>query len=219
MPPIRRLLTITLAAAAVAAATAGTAAAHVEVSAPDATRGGNAVLTFRVPNESATNSPTVALTVQFPALTAVDYQPIPGWKATTSTDKNGNVTAVTWTADPGVGIFPGQFGQFQVLADNLPDQDTVTFPATQTYSDGEVVTWSQPPNKNGSEPELPVPTLTLAPKHSDKAEPTGRDSTDRTARWLGGIGIGAAASALGATAGLLFRSRERARQGSRRGMN
>ncbi|MFJ9371172.1 YcnI family protein [Nocardia sp. NPDC101769] len=188
-PLSRGVLTAAISAAALLAG-AGTASAHVEVSAPDATRTGDAVLTFRVPDESDTNSATTALTVQFPALLAVDTQAIPGWKSTVTKDSGGKITAVTWTADPGAGIGPGNFAQFQVLVDDLPDQDEVTFPATQTYVDGEVVKWDQPPNADGTEPERPVPTLELAPKGSDHSGTRATAaSSDTTARWLGGIGV------------------------------
>jgi Domain of unkown function (DUF1775) len=64
---ISRALIITAAASVLIAVAGGVASAHVTVDAPGAARGRNAVLTFRVPNESATGSPTVALTVQFRA--------------------------------------------------------------------------------------------------------------------------------------------------------
>ena len=44
----------------------------------------------------------------------------------------------------------------------LPDTDTVSFPATQTYSDGSIVKWDQPPLPGGGEPEHPAPMLNLA---------------------------------------------------------
>ncbi|MFE3190767.1 YcnI family protein [Nocardia sp. NPDC059240] len=187
---------------------AGIASAHVTVSAPGATRSGDAVLTFRVPNESGTNSASTALTVQFPALLEVDTQAVPGWKSTVTKDTAGKVTAVTWTADPGAGIAPGQFGQFQVLVDDLPDQDKLTLPATQTYADGEVVKWDQAGNPDGTEPERPVPTLTLAAKGSKggNAAPAAATQSDTTARWLGGAGLGLGVLALGGT-GLLARRR------------
>ncbi len=210
-PALRTALAVTATTGFVLTA-AATASAHVQVSAPGAARGGDAVLTFLVPNESGTNSPTTALSVRFPSLVEVDTQAVPGWKSTVIRDAAEHVTEVTWTADPGAGIFPGQFGQFQVLADGLPDTPTVTFPATQTYSDGEVVRWEQPQNKNGTDPERPVPTLVLAAKEGmDVARATAAtsviDRTDDVARWLGGAGIGLAVFALGGVAGLTLSRR------------
>ncbi|WP_433681089.1 DUF1775 domain-containing protein [Nocardia sp. CA-119907] len=184
-----------VAAAAVVVIAAAPASAHVTVSAPDAARGGSAVLVFRVPNESMTNSPTVELAVQIPGVTAIDTEAVPGWKAVTH--KDGNVTAVTWTADSGGGIGPGQFGEFSVLANGLPDMDKLTMPAVQTYADGQVIKWDQSASDKG-EPEYPAPTLALAAERSGGAEnhgdiparsTTGGSSSDDTARWLGVIGI------------------------------
>ncbi|WP_327143571.1 YcnI family copper-binding membrane protein [Nocardia sp. NBC_01327] len=203
LSPISRTVLITALTTVPLFAATGVASAHVAVSAPGATRSGDAVLTFRVPNESSTNSATVALTVRFPALLAADTQPKPGWKSAVTKDGDGHVTAITWTADAGNGIGPGQFDQFQVLADDLPDQDRITFPAVQTYSDGEVVTWDQSDNPDGSEPERPIPTLDLAPKTSGHDTPA---ASDNTARWLGGIGLTLAVLALGA-AGVAVRRR------------
>ena len=49
---------------------------------------------------------------------------------------------MTWTADPQAGISSDQFALFRVSV-KLPEGDSVTFPATQTYSDGTVVRWDQ----------------------------------------------------------------------------
>jgi uncharacterized protein YcnI len=202
----RAALSGTAAVAALAIA-AAPAFAHVTVSAPDAARGGSAVLTFRVPNESAKGSPTTQLSVQFPSLTAVDTQAMPGWKADVTRGPDDKVTAVAWTADPGGGIGPGQFGQFSVLAEGLPDTDTLTLPATQTYADGQVVKWDQT-SSGGTEPENPAPTVKLAAKqsggvdnHGDvKAVTSEAKSSDTTARRLGVIGI--VLGALGLIAGV-----------------
>ncbi|WP_430335036.1 YcnI family protein [Rhodococcus sp. ACT016] len=185
----------------------GVASAHVSVAAPGAEQGGYTVLTFRVPTESETAG-TTALTVQLPNLKSARTEPMPGWKATVQKDPaSATATSVTWTADPGVSIGPGQFQQFVLSAGPLPEQDKVEFPATQTYSDGKVVQWNEQPNPDGSEPDNPAPSLTLAPGTGDgdahgnmpaAAEET-TNTTDTTARWLGGIGLvlGALGAALG----------------------
>ncbi|WP_227983686.1 YcnI family protein [Nocardia spumae] len=206
-----------LTAGAAALVAAVPAAAHVTVSGPDAARGGSAVLTFRVPNESATGSATTGLSVQFPGLTEVETEPTPGWKTTVTRDGNHKVTAVTWTADQAAGIGPGQFEQFFVLADGLPDSETLTLPATQTYADGRVVTWDQHPSGD-NEPEYPAPTLALAPERSGGAQNHGdvhaasaaeEHEPDTTARWLGSIGIVLGALGVLATAAVLGRQRSR----------
>lgn len=193
----------------------GVASAHVTVAAPGAEQGGYTVLTFRVPTESETAG-TTALTVELPGLRSARTQPLPGWTAAVEKDPESQLaTSVTWTAEPGVEVGPGEFQQFVLSVGPLPEEDDVAFPATQTYSDGEVVAWDQ--ISDGEEPERPAPSLTLAPSSGDghgsgsssggahatdtgATTDTAASATDDTARWLGGIGL--VLGALGAALGL-----------------
>ncbi|MEU7630056.1 YcnI family protein [Nocardia sp. NPDC049220] len=187
----------------------GTAAAHVTVDVPDATQGGYAVATFRVPTESDT-AHTTALTVTVPTLKSARTEPIPGWSAKIERNDKAEITAITWTADPGApGIAPGQFQRFAVSVGPLPKQNSVSFPAKQTYSDGKVVSWDQPVGPDGNEPEHPAPSVTLAAAHGDHGDAhkvdggdgtASEDAIDNTARLLGGIGL--ALGLLGAGFGL-----------------
>jgi len=100
-----------------------------------------------------------------------------------------------------------EFGVFRISA-KLPDADTVSFPATQTYADGSVVKWDQPPAPGGPEPSNPAPMLTLTegsmppatrhPHPSSTTAPTAqatsapqksRATADNTARVLGGAAL------------------------------
>ncbi|AQA23318.1 hypothetical protein BTZ20_5815 [Rhodococcus sp. MTM3W5.2] len=187
----------------------GLASAHVSVSAPGAEQGGYTVLTFKVPTESETAG-TTKLTVALPNLASARTEPMPGWTSQVTKDAaSGEATSVTWTADPGVSVGPGQFQQFLLSTGPLPEQDEVSFAATQTYSDGQVVNWDQQPGPDGSEPDKPAPALALAPASESEdghhgastasAATTDDDGVDTTARWLGGIGLvlGALGAALG----------------------
>ncbi|KQU54032.1 nuclear export factor GLE1 [Rhodococcus sp. Leaf278] len=198
---------------------AGAASAHVVVSAPDAEQGGYSVLTFRVPTESDTAS-TSSVKVALPGLNSARTQPIPGWTSTVEKDSADLAVSVTWTANPGAEVGPGQFQQFLLSAGPLPEEETVSFPATQTYTDGEVVNWDEPMTDDGSEPELPSPTLTLAAAsgdahggtHSDTTETTetsASDATasDNTARWLAGVGLVLGAIGAGLGIGATIRAR------------
>lgn len=172
----KRTLFCTAAALGVAAALALSAplaaSAHVKVTPDQASSGAYTVLTFRVPTESATVS-TVKLEVDFPEDTpfsSVSYAPVPGWKTkvTTSTlpkpvktEKatiTKAVTKVTWSADDGAEIKPGQFQQFAVSAGPVPDTGSIMLPTHQTYSDGSVVNWVEK-TTSGAEPEHPAPVL------------------------------------------------------------
>lgn len=166
------------AAAAVAAVTlAIPASAHVEVSGTDATQGGYGVLTFRVPTESDTAS-TTDLLVTLPddtPIISVDTQPKPGWTAnitkkklsTPQKDDDGNeisdyVSTVEWKATtPQAAIPPNQFDTFSISAGTLPKQDSMSLPAVQTYSDGQIVKWVEKAAEGQPEPEHPAPVLKL----------------------------------------------------------
>lgn len=203
----------------------GTAIAHVTADSPGAVQGGYTVITFRVPTESPTAT-TTGLTVALPAqpgaqaLSSVRTAPLPGWTAKVAKDPaTAAPTAITWTAQPGNALGPDQFGQFEISVGPLPRTPTVSFPTIQRYSDGSVVKWDEPPKADGSEPEHPVPTLTLAaagsaPTPSNVASATEAPvaaaagaGSDTTARWLGGIGLLLAALSLGLAGGVALRDR------------
>ena len=181
MPSPRRIIRRSLIGTAAAAmlylgplAAISTASAHVQASSDDATRGGYATVSFQVPNESTTGAATTALTLDLPNVSAVRTETKPGWAA--KIDRDGDkVRSVTWTAAPNGGIPVDQFEVFRIAV-KLPDADSVSFPATQTYADGAVVKWDQPPVPGGPEPEHPAPTLVLTagstPKPAHHPAPT-----------------------------------------------
>ena len=216
---------------------AGVASAHVtaNIYGNEPQKGGNGAIVFRVPNEEA-DAGTVKLEVDFKpeyAISSVRYKPIPGWTAeVTKTPlpapvKNGKnldvtnpVTKIVFTAQPGSGIAKGdaQFQEFEITASTLPSNvDELVLPAIQTYDDGQVVSWNQE-ETGGTEPEHPAPTVTLAAAstgtgHDMAAGSTGggssaADSTDDTARWLGGAGLIVGALGLGVGGGAVLRSRK-----------
>jgi periplasmic copper chaperone A len=203
------------------------AAAHVTVSTPDAEPGGFGKLIFRVPNESA-DADTTKVRVQLPTDTpfsSVSTKPMPGWTVETESSRlrpavnvdgvnlTEAVTSVTWTAESGGGLPPDQFTEFELSVGPFPDDvDSLSFPTTQTYTDGEVVAWEQPIREGAAEPERPAPTLDLAAAegsaghaHQDDgttaaapapAADTSSSTDDMTARVLGGIAIVLAGLAL-----------------------
>lgn len=91
-------------------------------------------------------------------------------------------------------------------------------PAIQTYDDGKVVAWDQVQAAGAEEPEHPAPTVSLtaasASGDSHGAMTTSAtatapaDSTDDTARWLGGAGLVVGALGLGVGAGAVLRGRK-----------
>jgi uncharacterized protein YcnI len=199
-------------------------------------------VTFRVPNENDTAG-TTKLEINLPEdkpLTSVRTRPLTGWTATvekrplaTPITSHGKqiteaVAKVTWTANPGVRINPGQYEDFEVSMGQLPtDTDTLVFKALQTYDNGDVVRWIDLPGPDGKEPEKPAPTLKLVPKGATASAPSAStspaagttggdltatgasqddDASDSTARTLGVAGLvvgvlGLAAGAFGIVRG------------------
>jgi len=235
--PSRRVLRTGLSAIAVAAAVllpAAVAQAHVQV-VPDQTAAGSeiTVLTFRVPTESATAG-TSKVSISLPTdtpLAEVLAQPLPGWtvsvkeaKLPKPVDLDGTTlteapSTVTWTASKGQAIGPGQFQEFILSAGPIPDDAKVlSFPTTQTYTDGKVVKWNQPQPAGADEPEHPVPHFTVtAAQPDDDAAPatasaapsaspapvaaattsTGTGTADSVGRTLGGVGLAVGLAGLG----------------------
>jgi periplasmic copper chaperone A len=213
-------------------AAATPASAHVTAQPAQAEQGDYAVIALRVPTESDTAG-TVKLQVTLPTetpISSVRTTPRPGWTATVSTvplnppvERNGRtlteaVSTVTWTADPGTRIGPGEFADFPLSLGPLPEVDRLVLPAVQTYDDGEVVAWDQPPAADGAEPERPAPAVALAPAGSapgdaaaqplaatQRPTPAPVSESDPTARWLGGAGLLVGALGLGLGAGGMMR--------------
>lgn len=158
------------------------ASAHVTVTPDTAEAGSYATLTFKVPNESAEAS-TTAVKVDLPTdtpFTSVSVEPVPGWTAEVTqaplpepVEVHGTTVteapaSIEWTADDAdAGVAPGEFLRFTVSAGAVPDGvEEIALPATQTYSDGEVVAWDQEATGD-AEPELPAPVLQVAPAAED----------------------------------------------------
>jgi uncharacterized protein YcnI len=167
---------VTAAAVIGAIGFAGAASAHVTVNPGEAAQGGFTKVAFRVPNERDASTTKVEVFLPADAPVAfVSTQPVPGWtvvakktKLATPIEAHGNpisevVSQITWTASPGAEIKAGQFQEFPVSLGPLPTVDKMVFKALQTYSNGEIVRWIDPPAADGQEPEHPAPVLTLKP--------------------------------------------------------
>jgi periplasmic copper chaperone A len=220
-----------IAAAAVAAvlAFAGPAAAHVTVNPNTATQDGYTKVSFRVPNEKDT-AKTTKVEIFLPTVTpvaSVSLKPLAGWTAQTEKSKLATpvktddgelteaITKITWTADAGAVVKPGQFQEFDVSLGPLPETDQIVFKALQTYSDGEVVRWIDEPSTNGSEPEHPAPVLKLAKQGTSTPRAAAAGTTtadqDSNSAVATALGIGGLILVAGLVAGLLaYRKASRA---------
>lgn len=214
----RRAAAVGALVATVVIGAAVSASAHATVHPDVTTAGQGAQLTFRVPDESDTAN-TIKLVVTLPQnrpFTDVSTKPMPGWTATVNDallPKPVNVggttitkapRTVTWTAQPGNKIAPGQYQEFAFATDALPAAGEMILPAAQYYSDGTVTQWTEPTVPGNAEPEHPAPAFTVT-----AAIPTGTSitatpaanvqasgttgpataGTDSTARVLGGAAL------------------------------
>lgn len=193
----RRAAVIAAVSTAAVLALAAPASAHVSVQPGQAEQGGYAGVTFRVPNEDDAAG-TTKLEINLPEdkpLTSVRTRPLAGWTATvekrtlpTPITSHGKqiteaVSKVTWTADAGVRINPGQYEDFEVSMGQLPtDTDQLVFKALQTYDNGNVVRWIDVPAADGKEPEKPAPTLKLVPKGGTAPAANPSAAADRDAK-------------------------------------
>jgi uncharacterized protein YcnI len=237
---LARAAAVVVSAGVLALAGGGIASAHVTANVTEpAQKGGYAKITFRVPNEDA-NQGTIKLALNFstnPPVTSARPKPLPGWTTSVTkvkldkpvkvgkTEATEAISTITWTAQPGTRINPGEFQEFDISAGPLPDADQLVIPATQTYDgDKGEVKWDAPPT-TGAEPEHPAPTVKLvaaaAAEDSHGSMGTAADvkatadshdaaapmASDNTARWLGGIGLVVGALGLGLGVGATLKSR------------
>src|SRR5262245_10483043 len=113
--------------------------AHAVVFPRESTTGAYEKYVLRVPNEKAVATTRVELF--FPrGVRVTSFADVPGWQLEVETDSAKAVTAAIWT-----GILPPQrFIEFPFVAVNPKIDTTLTWPAYQTYADGERVEWSGP---------------------------------------------------------------------------
>jgi uncharacterized protein YcnI len=188
-----------------------TASAHVSLDESTATAGGYALLTFKVPNESATAA-TDRVVITLPeGLDYAAYVPTPGWTGVVGHD------TVTFQADEGSGIVEGQMQLFHLSLGPVPDVDSVTLPVEQDYDDGTVVNWAGAPDADKPAPVLYVNAEppTEAHGHTDEghAGPAAVEASATTGAGTDVLGrvLGIAGLVLGACALVVAVSRRRVR--------
>jgi uncharacterized protein YcnI len=158
------------------------ASAHVTLHANNAVQGGSdTIISVRVPNEED-NATTTRVEIDFPIsapMLNMLVEPMPGWtsqvtqttlpKPITTDDGSFSsvVTKVVWS---GGNIPVGDYQDFNLDVSTLPTVPSVEVKAIQTYSNGDIVRWIDPPAAAGQPmPDHPAPTLALAPATGDSA--------------------------------------------------
>jgi uncharacterized protein YcnI len=128
------------------------ARAHAVVYPRKSTPGAYEKYVLRVPNEK--DSPTLSVEIRFPSgIRVVSFADVQGWTLRTITDSAGKITGAVWTGS----LSPDRFIEFPFIAVNPDDAATLTWPAYQTYADGERVEWVGP-----TDSKRPASSTTIA---------------------------------------------------------
>jgi uncharacterized protein YcnI len=237
---LRRLVWCTVAGVAALALWSGVAGAHVTVSPSSLPQGtDDAILTFRVPNES-TSAAVDGLRIQFPLshpIVLLSPEAGSGWQVNVQkaalprpiTTDDGTFTSTVSEIDWSGGSIPvGQFGEFNVLAQGIPSgTNQLVFKAIQSYSDGTTVAWIQVPSSAVPDPPHPAPVISLtsagksaAPSSAASTSASGSVSSSNTgsnAQSIAALILASFAVVLGVLAVWLARPRlDEGRAGSRR---
>jgi uncharacterized protein YcnI len=170
---LRRAVAVAVSAAAGVLLVSVPALAHITTTPDSAVAGSAAVLTFHVPNEEAA-ADTTKVDIRIPTdhpIAQLLVKPVLGWTISVRTvtlpkpvvtDDGQFTQAVSEVIWSGGQIRPGQFQDFTVSADPLPQGvSELAFKAIQTYSNGNVVRWIDLPQAGQPAPDHPAPVLTL----------------------------------------------------------
>jgi uncharacterized protein YcnI len=171
---------------------AAPAVADVTVTPAVAPRGGPAALVFSVPEERA-GAHTTKVELLPPEATPIgEIYPmsVTGWAPMTTTRKLDKpvelihgapsrevVSKVTWIRVGKAKPTPGQASLLKVSLGPMPQADQVAFTIVQTYSDGTVVRWADPPAASGATAKHPAPIVRLL----DVAAVAGQHGSDQPA--------------------------------------
>jgi uncharacterized protein YcnI len=113
------------------------ASAHAVVFPRQSTTGAYEKYVLRVPNEKGV--PTTRVEIRFPSgLRVVSFADVAGWQLQEVRDSANAVISAVWTGT----LPPERFAEFPFVAVNPKESATLSWPAFQTYSDGEKVEWT-----------------------------------------------------------------------------
>lgn len=117
------------------------AAAHAVVYPKTSAPGAYEKYVLRVPNEKGVA--TTRIEIRFPSdVRVISFADVAGWRLQVVTDKAGRITGAVWTGT----LPPQRFVELPFVAVNPKESALLTWPAFQTYADGERVEWTGPEN-------------------------------------------------------------------------
>jgi len=180
---LRRVILCFLVAALVAPAAA---VAHVTIQPGEWEAGAFSRMVVRVPNERD-DAETTTVTVQFPEnVPSARFQTHPSCErevqreplAEPIEELTERIVSVTWTCNPPIPADGfDEFGISFRVPEDAAAGDEILFPATQTYSSGEVVEWIDP----DPEAESPAPRITIVAPEEEAEEAPAATSTEEAA--------------------------------------
>ena len=151
-----RLLLTLVGVLAVCLVSAAAASAHARISPAVSLTNELQLYSLAVPTEKAAPKTTTKIVLTLPTGFSIDsFVPSPGWKRVVQQTGSGDsavITQVTWT---GGNVPTEEDSLFQFLAQPAKS-GTYTFQVQQTYSDGEIVNWSDPETGANPAPTIEV---------------------------------------------------------------
>ena len=129
---------------------------------------------LRVPNEREV--PTTRVEIRFPSnVTVVSFGDVPGWTIEVQTDSAQRIIGAVWS-----GNLPAKrFVELPFIAVNPKTAAALTWPAFQTYADGERVEWTGAP---GSDRPASVTEIAAAGAPASAASVVAADDDAGSAR-------------------------------------
>jgi uncharacterized protein YcnI len=159
MNPLSRLRTAVIALLVTVVVSPSSAFAHAVVFPKNSTPGAYEKYVLRVPNEK--DVATTRVEIRFPAgLRVVSFSDVAGWRLEELRDSANAVIGAIWTGR----LSPERFVEFPFVAVNPKADATLSWPAFQTYEDGERVEWT-----GAADSERPASVTTI--RASDGATP------------------------------------------------
>jgi uncharacterized protein YcnI len=158
--------------------------AHAVVFPKASTLGGYERYVLRVPNEKTTA--TTRVEIHFPTDVRVTaFEDVPGWTLEVVTDSAKRIVGAVWTGN----LPPQRFVELPFMAANPKEGAALTWPAYQTYADGERVEWTGP---EGSKSPASVTTLAAAAPRAGAPR-----SVPEAPRWITWVALVVAFVSLG----------------------
>ncbi|MCE9601345.1 MAG: DUF1775 domain-containing protein [Gemmatimonadetes bacterium] len=136
---------------AIALASPGIAFGHAVVYPKASGPGAYERYVLRVPNERATATTRVELRVPS-GVRVTSFAEVPGWTLEVLTDSANRIIGAVWTGS----LAPKRFVEFPFVGVNPKEAGKVSWPAFQTYAEGERVEWT---GEEGS--KTPVSSTTI----------------------------------------------------------